>query len=574
MMYARVIPVLRTPIGVDVFDYQIPASLDIKVGQLVWVPFRRRPTPALVMEILMESPFAKKALPISAVYSSLLFPFSIIELLQWTAEQTFCSRATVLKSWVRNLPKRPLTLLPMSPAIESKDDSSPIHEQWINDSEEMIITRALKSSSQHERLLIITPWKNRVEFYSKQIPHSHILHSNLNDGDAFRAWSRFLTEPTAPVLIATRVGAWLAPLADRVILDEPENDDHKQDELAPRYDARKILTWCSQHTNIAIESYGLTPPLTSQATAPVIDVPLHVHIRHPQGGSSIPMIQSDTLHELRTHDGPRVIIHPIRGVSARLTCRDCGWRSLCTRCQFPLSAEFDHALCHVCGLKAPLPLKCETCGGADLGKSLPGIERLKAQWIKNEPDTPVEWRDLSNESMDPPFPQKSLVVITDGSMLGGGEDVRRRERQCIAFRRLADRVAHIQGRLIIQCEESSANQWSAWLTQEGFDRWRTKEWHERQLFNYPPAVRLVKIISEGDEQHAKQWIEKARQTIKIELKEVRGPFAVKFRSAARAPRWVYHLIFSSEVSDQQLINELTPLAKSAFIDLDPIAFLR
>ncbi|MDP3794029.1 MAG: hypothetical protein Q8R07_04760, partial [Candidatus Uhrbacteria bacterium] len=335
MKYARVIPVLRTPIGVDAFDYQIPATLKIEVGQMVWVPFRRRATPALVVEILTDSPFANKALPISGSYSSLIFPLSIIELLRWTARHTFSSQPTVLRSWVRNLPKRPFIARSIPPVIEYKNDSLPIHEQWINHPQETIIKQAQQNSTRHERLLILTPWKNRAEFYSKQIPHSHVLHSDLNDGDAFRAWSHFLTEPTASVLIATRVGAWLSPLADRVMLDEPENDDHKQDESAPRYDARKIFIWCHQHTNVAMESYGLTPPLTSQAAAPMIDLPLHVHIRHPQGRSAIPMIQSDTLHELRTHDGPRVIIHPIRGVSARLTCRDCGWQALCARCQFP-----------------------------------------------------------------------------------------------------------------------------------------------------------------------------------------------------------------------------------------------
>lgn len=572
-MFARVIPLLRTPFGVDVFDYRIPEDLKLQPGDLVRMPFRKQEIVGIVESVSADSKHAAKAVTILGSYGDIHFPAAILDLLAETAARTFTSKPAVLKAWLRALPKKPSVSIRTPSPSEGEGAGGEVVAQWLPDPRSRVLESIREALKNGERVLVLVPWLARARYYQTQIEGSAILHSDLADGAAFRAWADFYSG-TARCLIATRLGAWLAPLADRIILDEPENDDHKQDELAPRYDSRKISIWSAQKAKAALEAYGTTPPLHRDDPAPEISVPLTIAIRHPQGRSMIPMVQGDTLLALEEHEGPRIIIHPIRGSVARFVCRDCGWRAPCPRCGYGLSQEKDAAICRQCGQKGPMIFKCAKCGGTDLGKSLPGIERLKLAWKKHLPEVEVEWRGLSNEEMDAAIPERAFVAMTDGSLLGGGtEDVRRRERLCIAFRKLAGRVATSRGSLLIQSDEAGAEQWTKWLTAEGVAEFKTKERQERALFRYPPSVRLVKAIVTGDESKAYDWLERAEKIIQPKP-QIRGPFPVAFRPTTKTKRWIIHLLFDPRIEERVLIQQLTPFASSAIIDLDPIAFLK
>jgi primosomal protein N' len=579
--FIRVIPAVRTPMGVEHFDYRLPPSCqEVKPGDLVIVPFRRKKTVALVAEIMSESAFANRIADVMSRYADIRLPITMVKLLRWTAERTFSSQPTVLNSWLRHLPARPKTIT--ANAIKKREGAGGMEAHWTIDAREALLSQARKWGQDGSRLLILTPWKTRVSAFLSALPQAAALHGDQADGEAFRTWQAFAAGHI-PILITTRLGAWLAPLADHVLIDEPENDDHKQDELAPRYDARLVAAWAATHAHTHVESFGLTPPLHVTAEAPDIPVELVLHPHQRNGRSSIPLIQADTLLRLESHEGPRIIFHPIKGVRARLACRDCGWRARCGRCGAEPSAEMEQAVCRVCGATSPLPLTCPTCGGTDLGKSLPGIELLKRAWQKDPSLPPVEWRDTSNEDVDASLPAQALVVVTLPSLLGGGgEDIRREEHRLIAFRRLADRVHAAQGTFLLQTEGTSSTPeddaedqpaWNSWLKTEGIKKYKEREYNARRLFDYPPAVRLAKALIDGDATTAKTWMEEA-QTILKGTATVRGPFPVPFRSQARTPRSVCHLLFPPGTTERSLITLLSPLSKRAMIDLDPIAFFR
>ncbi len=564
-MFARVVPALRTPVGVEGFDYRVPEGCAVECGDVARILFRGRPQIGLVTDLREQSPFAHKASPLQGVMVGMRLPETLLGLLAWTAAVTFQSQPTVFKSWIHTLPHRlpeksllRQTRLPFGGTWQHHWQTDPLHA---------LVEKSKALLRKHQRLLILTPWLASAEHLRALLPESGMLHSGMTNAQAFRAWHGFLSGEMR-CLITTRLGAWLAPCADQVLIQEPEQDGYKQDELAPRYDARKMVEWCATHAGTRVESFGLTPPLAKEEEpAPTIDAALTIHVRHPQGRSKIPLVQADTLNAVRDHLGPRVIIHPIRGLLARLVCRDCGWRATCEACGFGLSETLEGTICRHCGKKRVTPESCPHCHGADLGKSLPGIEKLKQAWAVHEPDTTVEWRDLSPESMDRPFPSEALVVVTDAALLGGmSEDVRRRERQCLAFRRLADRVRSARGRLLIQCHEELAALWPSWLTNEGVQAFHTQERKERALFGYPPAMRLVKAIITGSEQDAISWSEKAKKL------DFRGPFPVAYRLRARQSRWIFHLLFPAETTDAVLMETLAPLAGQAILDLDPVAF--
>lgn len=556
MSYVRVVPVLRTPAGLDAFDYAVPDGLDLHVGDLVWVPFRKRKVPALVIECLKNSPFAQQAKTVLEPYAGLSFPASIVGLMRWLADWTFTSQPAILLAWLRGLPKRPAE----KSVISQTGGRGSMQALWVADPDTELI-RAAKSA--RGRVLVVTPWLASARRLNDALPGSELLLAEQADGTYFEQWTNWVTGSYG-ILITTRVGSWLAPLANELLLHLPEQDDHKQDELSPRYDTRRIAAWAAQHAGTTVQAFGVTPPLTSDEASPDISATVDIRVRSPKGHSPIPGVQADVLNIIRDHEGPRVIIHGIRGKGARFVCRDCSWSPVCERCTFPLSDEGSRAVCRRCGWTGATPLSCLSCGGTDLGKSLPGIDRLKAAWQKHESETPVEWRTLAIDEMEAPFPKGCLVVMTDAGLLCGVvEDIRRDERLVIGVRHLAARVAAARGILVLQTAEHETALLETCLTSDGERAYRERERALRKEFGYPPAQRIVKVIT-------------SRPELKFSKPgyTVRGPFPVQFRTKTQAQRSIFHLLPDSSVSQRQLIEDMKPLAKRALIDLDPIAFFR
>jgi len=167
--------------------------------------------------------------------------------------------------------------------------------------------------------------------------------------------------------------------------------------------------------------------------------------------------------------------------------------------------------------------------------------------------------------------------MTDLAWLGSGEDIRRRERQCIAYRRLLARVQAVQGVCLVQCREELASLARDWTSAEGMSAFVVREREERRCFAYPPSTRVVKIIIRGDQTQAQAWRLQAESHLSKSTLHYtwRGPFSVEHLPSSRHPRVILHLILPPQTPEPTLIACLQPLvSEGVLIDLDPIAFLR
>lgn len=563
----RVIPVMRTPHGVDVFDYE--ADTDYQAGDAVWIPFRSGKMLGIVLEKTKTSNI-KNLKKIAGSYAGLQFSEDALLLSQWLAKQTFTSLPSIWKSWLRDYPKKPSNVKTHQP---TKRKQTEVHATWQTGAKQELIAHAMRALQGNERILIITPWKHRAAEFAAALDIPQFT-SDLNAGDTYRTWTDFASGDT-PGLVTTRVGAWTGMFADRIFLDIPEQDDHKQDELAPRFDARKIALRLAELKRAAVGAFGLNPPLHSDETAPRIDVDCDVIVRQRAGYSRIPMIQEVAYQKLLDEDrAAAVVFHPIKFELAKLTCRDCGWHPICKRCDYVLSSNQGTAHCKRCNNNQPMPEQCGKCGSIDLGKSMPGIDKLKRVWNEKHPDIAIEWRGVSAEELDRPLPKKALVLLTDSDLLAGAEDIRKNERLCHAFRRLAASVQEVQGTLIIQTSEQSAHLWKAWLTAEGYAKWRTHERKARELFNYPPSQRVIKVLMDSTEAKTFDWMHKAEKTFGKEL-TTRGPFEVPFRTKDSSKRYCLHLLPTENKLTEDFLDRLAKLiTEKMYIDLDPVAFFR
>ncbi|MEN9557650.1 MAG: primosomal protein [Candidatus Parcubacteria bacterium] len=599
----RVIPSFRAPRTIAGFDYVAPKEFTVGVGALVRIPFRKQTIVGVIDAALTVSSVPKKFLKeIAEPYADLRLSTQTLALLHTLAARSFSSPASVLHAWLGTLPKKTQKTdsslqsdrcggaFSRAKAIaESREkDTPPIAyatprlflNHWHHP--QGVVATATEACKDGKRVLILTPWTESARTLAEACGGT-ALTGDMADGARFAAWSSFL-RGNIRCLVATRIGAWLATEADLVIVDEPENDDHKQDELAPRYDARWVAAQAQRHGTPVI-AMGLTPRLTSsqqalKETPEALPAISSENIRwvdiNRADWSPIAGLQGRTLialEEALEKNHPCIIVHPIHGLRARMRCADCGWSPMCTRCGSSLTHERSALVCKRCHARESLVADCPKCGGTNFSKSRPGREAVEKTLRDHELSAQVlslgEWR-LTAARLAPS--SRPLVILTDLSLLAGAaEDIRRRERLIIALRRLADVSTSCDGSLVIQGDATLLDDARTWLTSEGCAAALAREWEERNTFGLPPTTRLVKMIVRGTGNTTAHLLDALRPHLPTGA-TLSGPFAVERLPGTRTPRSIIHISFPAQTPDIAIQRLISPvLTAEMLVDLDPVS---
>lgn len=574
--FVRLVPAIRTIHGVEFFDYALPANHDFDIGDIVRFPFRRQLIEGMIVAFLDSSPFEAKIRPLASQTPLLRLGEQAKKFLEQTAWQTMTPQPSVLSSWLRTVPKRAVGI-PISVSRSASNEPHPstlthfLLDRWHG--EQGLFNQIAQAKGP---VLVLTPWRHRAEQIA-QLCQGMVLHADITDGEAWKAIQTFCLQETR-VLIATRIGAWLSCVAQTILIDEPEHDDHKQDEASPRYDARWMAaTAKSQRPEISLQAFSTTPrlqrdPITS--SIPTIE-PLPILDPWVQGhrADHIPVLTESSILELEDalhNKKPAVIVHPTEGLHGRISCRDCGWGARCDACGFSLTQMIHGAECRRCGKRSPAPDHCPQCGGMDLSRGRIGRDKLEILCAKHfgaQKITIVS--PIGLESVDI---REGCVVVTDVQGFSGVvEDIRRKERLAINLRRLAARCAIERARLVWHGSIDSVQECSDWLSADGLRRLWDTERAERALFSYPPMARLIKVIVDGTDAEIQSFTQKLKQKLDTTW-FVRGPFVIPFRAKQRKPRQIIHIIAPSHVSISSILSALQPFASQAIFDLDPVSF--
>lgn len=578
-MFLSIIPSIRMPYGHDFFDYRVESGT-AHIGDLILIPFRRQQIAGLVARISPTSIYGDRAILLESPKKLAKLPELTADLCRNAARECFVSPPTMLHAWLRTIPKRaPIdethTLVRDThwPAGRSRNETRYVVNRMADPSG---ILSAIEQEQSNGRILVLTPWQRRADYLTSRLGCGG-LHAHTAAGAAWRAWTGFNAQ-THGILVATRVGAWLASCADVVIIDEPENDDHKQDELSPRYDARRIVKLTSE-LNPALRSIsiGTTPPLTeAKVSAPQINVEILIERFGPGARSKTEALNAGTVNaiaEALEAKRPVRILHPVFGERGRVRCADCSWTMACQSCGSGMSNNRTEALCRRCGAQAMMPFSCPTCGGSNLSRSAIGAQALGRVLATAFPSADLQVYDLPQWQEQPVTP-RSLVVVTNLSLIGGfTEDIRRKERLVIAFRRLTAQISASRCSLVIQAAASLADECTSWLAPSGVNLAWENEMKDRLAFGFPPARPVVKFIMTGKKESA-LLLDQTLKTVcnTADGWSVRGPFTVENRSQTRQPREIFHILPPPNMTRDQTIDALSPLAKLGILDLDPVAF--
>ncbi len=361
-------------------------------------------------------------------------------------------------------------------------------------------------------------------------------HSAQTEWQRYQAWDQF-RRAAARVMLGTR-SALFAQSDDigLIIIDEEHDSSYRQQD-GVRYHARDVAIKRAQMLDIPIILGSATPSLETLYNlarphyrlhkleqrvnrSPPPSIQLIDCSQQPLTGGCSPQL----LQAIRQHlaaEGQVLLFLNRRGFAPVVMCHDCGWQASCFQCdaRMTLHQAQNQLICHHCGHRLPMPVKCPDCGQSALQHYGIGTEQLQdflqqqftgVEVIRIDRDTvssaqQVEHKMQALQQARPcilvgtqmlakghDYPHITLVGILDADQALYSSFYRAGERLAQTVLQVAGRAgrADKKGQALLQTAFPShplmqglRDQTYAELVQPMLD--------ERKLIGFPPYVRVV-----------------------------------------------------------------------------------
>lgn len=628
-LFAEVIPFVRLPRNIDVFDYIVPHDLQKKItkGTVVSVPLRKKQVLGFVSRLKEKSAVPTiKLRAISKVEAPSVLSNRQLELFEWMAKNYAISPSIIIKmffpitsrSFFRELNQSDQKLKKANPKFKHpwlKNHSFLIqydNRAGLLKEYDKIAAEFSKSGRQ---LLIIFPRINLLKQYYGAMPESikknaavyHITGIRSKDlQDAYQA----VKNNKAKIILGTRP-ALFAPFANlsAIIVDHEESPDHKQIEPNPRYHTIEVAEFLQEtDKNLKIIYASPLPSLERYSAArdkkiaavfsPSFEQPSKqveiLDIRHPESyRATYPFHQNleNAAAETLKNGFSVFILVNRRGEAGALVCADCGWSPLCPDCGINLSiineSKINETLvCFQCGFKRSSVPFCPSCQSPKLKYRGLGVQKAAIIAKKLFPKTPIvqitkEIKSDGQKNDDRPkiimgtptaldsidFSNIGLigVVSSDGALIS--PEFRAAER----FGGLLFNLAAIAPESKIFIQTFSPDNKIFNIFKNSPKNFLEEELEARRSLNYPPFAMFIKIIISGKnrnetERAANLWIEKTKNTAEESDVEILGPIEPR-RPFVRGRMRQNIILRTGKSADIEKIIKLVP--ESWIIDKNP-----
>jgi primosomal protein N' (replication factor Y) len=478
----------------------------------------------------------------------------------------------------------------------------------------------------------LTP-QTRHRFRSR-FDHVAVLHSNLRPSERHRHWQRIVRGEIQVVVGARSAVFAPVPHLGLIVLDEEHESSFKQD-TAPRYHARTVALARAAAENVPLVLGSATPSLESWHHArrgryTLLEMPHRVLNRPLPDVKTIDLRSealnrtsrgaiSRQLHQAMKQalgdDGQVILLLNRRGFSTHIQCPKCGHVVSCPQCDIALThhRQRELAVCHYCDHQASAPTECPECAFDDIRYSGFGTQRLEAEVRARFPrydclrmDTDTMRRPGAHEAaldqfrrgevkillgtqmiakgLD--FPQVTLVGVINADTALHLPDFRAAERTFQLVTQVAGRTGRGArgGRVLVQSFNPDHPAIAA-AAGHDFARFANHELPTRKEYQYPPFVKMVRIVVRGTDERlthefAKQVIQRVREHADHEGVSLRllGPAAAPI-SRLRG-RYRYHALLMSADGNRlrQAVRAATDGMKRPdevqwIVDVDPLDML-
>lgn len=610
---AEVVLLQRLPRGVSVFDYTLPSPTSYAVGDLVEVPFRNQTEAGVIVKVKPNSLVRARLKTISQLLAQQYLNHTQLALTERTASYYGVAWATALKTAVPLLPNKRLTLAPPPPAKRVKRLAAKAVTIAFNTTEQRIATvlsLAKRVTERNQQMLILVPEISYGDFWKVLLAKKYRVatyNAEQKTTDQRAAWLAVRTGE-ANLIIATRAALFLPfHTLGGILVDYAENENYKQSDQNPRYDALQVASWLSNLTSASLAYLSPAPPLglwwqsqtkatrwetLSSSTSTNLDVIDLTH-EHQSGSKGIVSYTlAERITEILQQRGKVFLYLNRRGSATGVTCRDCGFTPTCKTCQRTLvwSAASNKLHCYHCGLQEPIPLPCPTCWGSNLRYVGAGLERLeqelKQQWpnvtmvtLEGEVSAAVAeqvpgaqiilgsraaWRYLNFKNLDL---VAALLPDTELSL----PEYRAAENVWSTVRFFLTSGAKS---VVVQTWRPEHYLWSSLRTKNISTFYKT-ELRERGPYNYPPYNELLRLTTQSLKEN--QALEQAQQlatTVKQLVPasvSVTGPYADYYHQVRGQYRFHVLLRYTQAFKPEVLWPHLPD---AILIDRQPRSVLR
>ena len=578
------------------FTYSLPAGFASRalVGVRVIVPFGNKKTHVgLIARLHNQEPQGIEVKAILEIVDEnpVVLPHQL-SLWQWIADYYLCSIGEVFKAALpgkmKKAPTRPATsrrtIAPSSldsPSLDSlpSDGSflgsssfptlSPaqqtalhgIHQQWqqhavcllhgvtSSGKTEIYIHLIAEALQRGEQVLYLLPEIVLTSQLTDRLQavfgdRLGVYHSKYTDVQRAHVWLRQLSSEPYDIIVGVRSSVFLPfRKLGLVIVDEEHEVNFKQQDPAPRYNARNVAILMASRAKARVLLGTATPSLDSYYNARLGKYGL-VRLSERYGQVQLPEVEIVDMKELRRKrlvHGPFspqlleqmrqalsaheqvILFQNRRGYAPHIECHVCGWVPRCPHCDVSLTmhARSGRMTCHYCGFTAEIPARCPNCENTELRQHGFGTERIEEDIQLLFPEARVARMDLDTthtrsayeailhdfaagetdilvgtqmvtKGLD--FERVSVVGILSADNLLNQPDFRAYERSFQMMAQVAGRAGRRQrrGKVLLQTMEAGLP-----LIQQvvagDYDAMYIDQMTERRQFAYPPFFRMAFI---------------------------------------------------------------------------------
>jgi len=275
-----------------------------------------------------------------------------------------------------------------------------------------------------------------------------IYHSKFNPNERVEIWNKVKSGEIKIVLGAR--SALFLPYKNLslIVIDEEHDASYKQQEPAPRYQARDTAIYYASQINAKVILGSATPSVEtfynaelkkfgytylnerfSQAALPQIEL---VDTKKQTAQHTI--LTPTLLAEIRkTIENKKQVIlfQNRRGYAPYFICDTCGWIPHCKHCDVTLTYHKAKNIlsCHYCGTGYPIVNTCEACGKTSFKQKSFGTEQIEEKLTQSLPGVHIARMDFDNvkgknehDSLIQQFEQKQIDILVGTQMVVKGLD--------------------------------------------------------------------------------------------------------------------------------------------------------
>ena len=402
-----------------------------------------------------------------------------------------------------------------------------------------------------------------------------IYHSKFNNQERIELWNKIRTGEIK-IVLGARSSLFL-PFKELglVIVDEEHDPSYKQQDPAPRYNARDAAIFYGSLFKAKILLGSATPSLETYYNAKQNKYGL-VELAERFGGIKLPEIEiinttqvvqkgkvmispqlKEAIQKAVEADRQVILFQNRRGYNPYLICGTCGYLPQCVHCDVSLTLhKYSNKLhCHYCGSTYPKLITCPACGSNNWLEKNFGTEKIEEQLENDFANFKIARMDVDSvrgktahdnlihlfeqqrldilvgtqmvvKGLD--FEKVSLVGVLDADGLLSFADFRANERAFQLMEQVSGRAGrkHEQGKVMIQAMNVK-HPILLLVQQHDYEKFYHFEIEKRKEFFYPPFSRMVMLtLKHRDKETVEAAASKLANLLSQDLKEfLTGPAA-------------------------------------------------